>query len=82
MPFWNRPRRGRISPDFIAVPHEPSAAERTGTRHSARHVVTYIDAILDGQKALHPEDRDTQLIDVLLDLRNMLTVPVVPRRWS
>jgi hypothetical protein len=77
MPFWNRPR---ISPDFIAVPHEPSAAERAGTRYTARDVVAFVDSILDGQQTLEPEDRNVELIDVLLDVRNLLAVPVTPGR--
>ena len=41
-----------------------------------------IDSILEGQQTQWPEGRNTQLIDVLLDLRNMLAVPVIPGRPS
>jgi hypothetical protein len=89
MPFFFRPRR--LSADFLPVPHEPSAAERadpdlkdftdpTGQRYSAREVVAVIDSILDGQQALAPDDRNVELIDVLLDVRNLLAVPVIPGR--
>lgn len=49
--------------------------------NNARAVV-FIDAKLDGQQVLEPDDRNTELIDVLLDLRNVLAVPVVPGRPS
>jgi hypothetical protein len=71
----------RAGPSCIAAPHEPSAAERA-RRYSAREVVAVIDSILEGQQTQWPEGRNTQLIDVLLDLRNMLAVPVIPGRPS
>lgn len=59
-----------------AVPVEPSAAERSG-RRSDSDIVAFIDSHLDGQQELEAEDRNTELVDALLDLRIMLTVPVV-----
>jgi hypothetical protein len=77
--FFNR----RLSPDFIAVPHEQSAAERATTgRFSAREVVSLIDGHLADQSDLMPNDRNTELIDVLLSLRNVLTIPAIPGRPS
>lgn len=79
MPFWNRPR---LSPDFIAVPHEPSAAERAAGPglHTSRDVVGLIDGLLRKQSELYAEDRNDELVDALLTIRNALTVPVIPGR--
>lgn len=77
------PWRRKLSVDFIQVPHEPSAAERAAAPagpYTARQVVGFIDAILERQQVHWPEDRNAELIDVLLDLRNMLAVPVIPGR--
>lgn len=78
MPFWFR---RKLSADFLPVPHEPSAAERAAGPagpYTARQVVGFIDAILERQQVHWPEDRNAELIDVLLDLRNMLAAPVAP----
>lgn len=79
-------KRARLSPDFIAVPAEPSGAELVAPaearQFSAAQVVTLIDGHLCDQSGLLPDDRNTELIDVLLSLRNLLTVPVIPGRSS
>lgn len=75
------PWRRKLSVDFIQVPHGPSAAERAASPagpYTARQVVGFIDAILERQQVHWPEDRNAELIDVLLDLRNMLAAPVAP----
>jgi hypothetical protein len=47
---------------------------------NAARAVAFIDAKLDGQQVLEPDDRNTELIDALLDLRNLLAVPAIPGR--
>ena len=83
---FNRDRRP-ISADFIAPVREPSGAELTAwqpqaRQYSAGEVVTLIDGHLRQQSARPAEARNTELIDVLLGLRNVLTVPVIPGRTS
>jgi hypothetical protein len=72
----NQPRPF-LRPAVPQAPHEPAAAERSG-RRSDRAIVAFIDSRLDGQQALEPDDRNDELVDALLDLRSLLTVPVVP----
>lgn len=81
------PFRRQLSVDFLNVPHEPSGFERVAAAAQARHydaatVVALIDSVLDGQQTLEPDDRNVELIDVLLDVRNLLRVPVTPGRSS
>lgn len=78
------PFRRRLSVDFIPVVQEPSRAELPDLPRPPDGIaaVALIDSVLDGQKAHHPEDRNVELIDVLLDLRNLLRVPIIPGRSS
>jgi hypothetical protein len=77
--FFRRPRR--LSVDILPVPHEPSAAERARpARYTERDVVDLVDWHLTVQSERLPDDRNTELIDALLTIRNALTVPVNPGR--
>lgn len=71
----------RLSVDFIRVPTEPSGAQLV-ERFLAGDPVELINHHLRQQSALKPEDRNIELIDALLEIRNVLTVPVIPGRTT
>lgn len=70
----NRPR-----PFLRPAAPRPAAALRPDGTWKA---LALIGSVLDGQQVLEPDDRNQELIDVLLDVRNLLRVPVVPGRSS
>lgn len=73
--FGQRPRR--LSADFIAVPHEPTARELV----DEARIVELDESIYRAQRLGRTDDRDR-----LLDLRNAIRpakpaeVPVIPGR--
>jgi hypothetical protein len=80
---WPWRRNERLSVDFLPVVHEPSGAELTAWQpYTARDVVGLVDGLLTGQSRLQADDRNTELIDALLQIRNALTVPVIPGRTT
>lgn len=84
-------RRPAISPTFVVPPQEPSAVQRQADVYRARIRAAWdvCDRVLEEQRQLFAEDRDVQLVDAMLDIRQALglgpdgsDVPVIPGRNS